>query len=186
MKYSKILLAASLWITPLLSLVFVSLASPKFNYSFICYLNPRNNVYSTRIEFSDGKKADMIYWKKSSNIKKKCINVSSKFQEFKESRRLTYLLSGKNSKGQTFICGSAKENDTCEDNIKIFDLLRDTSPTTTIEGLTETISGGNNPILQGSDDEIIVKFEDLIANIRQKQAKKLGEPINNHSETLVR
>jgi hypothetical protein len=37
-----------------------------------------------------------------------------------------------------------------------------------IEGLTETILGGNSPIYQGSDDEIIVEFEDLIANIRQK------------------
>jgi Circadian oscillating protein COP23 len=111
MKYPKIILATSLWITSLLSLAFLSSASPKFNYSFICYLNPRNNVYSTRIEFSDGKKADMIYWKKSPNIKKKCINVSSKFQEFKESRRLNYLLSSKNSKGQTIICGVAKENE---------------------------------------------------------------------------
>jgi Circadian oscillating protein COP23 len=186
MKLSKILLFTSLWITPLLSLAFLSSASPKFNYSFRCNQNPRNNVYSTQIIFSTNETIDMIFWKKSSNLNKTCSNVSSKFQEFKENRRLNYLLTGKSSTGQTIICGSAKQSESCNDSNRIFILLPGTNPQSTIEGLTETISGGNSPILQGSDDEIIVNFEDLIANIRQKQAKKPGTPIKNNSEILVR
>jgi hypothetical protein len=186
MRLSKILLATSLWITPLLSLAFLSSASPKFNYSFRCNQNPRNNVYSTQIIFSNNETIDMIYWKKSSNLNKTCSNVSSKFQEFKENRRLNYLLAGKSSTGQSIICGAAKHIESCNDSNKIFALLPGTNPQGVIEGLTETISGGNNPIYQGSDDEIIVKFEDLIANIRQKQAKKPGKPIGNYSEILVR
>jgi hypothetical protein len=173
MKSSKILLATSLWISPFLSLAHLSSASSKFNYSFICYPSPHDGVYSTRIEFSDGKKADMIYWKKSSNPRKKCADVSSKFQEFKESRRLTYLSFGKSSStGQSIVCGLAKTSDSCDDNSKIFTLLPGTTPESTVEGLREAISGTNSPIYQGADDELIINFEDLIGKISQRQEKK--------------
>jgi hypothetical protein len=172
MKLLKILLATSLWIAPLLSITFSSSASPKFNYIFSCSPNLQKNFPSTQIEFSDGKKYDMIYWKKYSNSRKKCDDVSRRFQEFKESHRLTYLLSGKSSTGQTIICGVAKQSESCNDSSKIFDLLPGNSPQSTIEGLQETISGGNSPIYQGADDDIIVSFEDLIGKIRQRQEKK--------------
>jgi Circadian oscillating protein COP23 len=175
MKSLKILLAFSLWITPLLLTTFLSSASSKLNYKFLCGYSFQANTYATQIEFPNDKKYDMIYWKKSSNPRKKCEDISSKFQDFQDNRRLNYLLAGKSSTGQSIICGVAKHIESCNDSNKIFTLLPGTNPQSAIEGLTETILGGNNPILQGSDDEIIVKFEDLIANIRQKQETETGK-----------
>jgi Circadian oscillating protein COP23 len=171
MKSLKILLATSLSIAPFLSTTSLSSASSKSDYAFLCGRNRQNSSHTTQIEFPNKERYDMIYWRKSSNARKKCEDISSKFQDFQESRRLNYLLTGKSSTGQTIICGAARQSESCNDSNKIFTLLPGTNPQSTIEGLTETISGGNNPILQGSDDEIIVKFEDLIANIRQKQTK---------------
>jgi Circadian oscillating protein COP23 len=175
MKSLKALLAVSLWITPLLLTTFSSSASSKLNYKFVCDYSFKANAYATQIKFPNDKRYDVIYWKKSSSPHKKCEDVSSKFQGFQDNRRLNYLLAGKSSTGQSIICGAAKEIESCNDSNKIFTLLPGTNPQSAIEGLTETISGDNSPIYQGSDDEIIVKFEDLIANIRQKQETETGK-----------
>jgi Circadian oscillating protein COP23 len=172
MKLSKILLTASLSIPAFLSLTYLSSAASKYNYSFICYPSPKSGIYSTQIAFSDGKNIDIIYWIKHPNFKAQCKKVSNKFQEFKERRRLNYLASGTNTKGQRIICGLVKEGDTCDDSSKIFDLIPGTSLESTIKGLGETIKGGNSPIYQGADDEFIINFEDLIDKIRQQQEKK--------------
>jgi hypothetical protein len=156
MKSLKVLLATILSMAPFLSTTSLSSASSKSEYVFLCGRNRQNSSYVTQIESPNKERHDMIYWQKYSSPRKQCENISSKFQDFQDNRRLNYLLFGKSSTGQTIICGAAKHIEGCNDSNKIFTLLPGTNPQSTIEGLTETISGGNNPILQGSDGNISI------------------------------
>jgi Circadian oscillating protein COP23 len=140
-------------------------SSPSFN----CYKSSAGERF-TRLELPSGVQIDLIVWKRSHNPRKKCQNASDKFQDFFDGGKLNFIKSGEVPKtGRRMICGVAKENDECNNESKLFDLLEGETPAKVLaDDLLNRLNSHSNsgePIYQGSGDEILIDFQKLLKQL---------------------
>jgi Circadian oscillating protein COP23 len=137
---------------------------------FDCYRDPRTLVYSTVYTSRQGKKKALIYWKSNiiGNPKNNCRTVSDQFQAHWSSGKINYMKVGSSRKtGRLIICGLRYGNNSCNDQAKLFELLPGTIPEQAVKSLLAGLNddGKSNPIIQSSDDEIIVDVRKLIERL---------------------
>jgi hypothetical protein len=97
-----------------------------------------------------------------------CTRVSRRFQDFYNAGKLNYIKSGKSEKKPGhIICGTA-EDIVCTERDKLFDVEPYTKPADSLaKDLNKILAkNGNEPIYQGSDDELVIDFQKILAELR--------------------
>jgi Circadian oscillating protein COP23 len=145
-----------------------STAQNRSSLVFECRLNPKTKISSTYIVYSDGVTSELIRWKSkvTRNPRVTCQNASNRFQELWSSGQLNHLKINKR-----LVCGVPTPRTPCDESTKLFELLPDSNPKTTASTLLHKISdrgSGSEPIVETSDDEIILDFREAVKKLHSK------------------
>jgi Circadian oscillating protein COP23 len=137
---------------------------------FYCFPDPTGNYFTT-VSVPNRKPLNVIDWQRKGTDDRhaSCIRVSRKFQDFYKAGKLNYIKSGRSEKtGLGIVCGTAEENVECSEKSKLFDVWHYTKP---LDSLADDlkkilIDGSGEPIYQGSDDERVINFQEILAQLR--------------------
>jgi hypothetical protein len=146
---------------------------PQPSPQFYCFPDSTGRHF-TSVLLPSGKSLNLIYWqwKGTDDRRSICDQVSRKFQDFYKTGRLNYIKSGRSkTNGIGIICGTAKASIECNERNKLFDVRPYTKPEDSIaDDLKKRLrDDGGKPIYQGSDDEIVIDFQDLLAQLRTQK-----------------
>lgn len=161
-------LICSLWIISILLNVSPATAQNRSSLIFECRVNPKTKISSTYIVYSDGVTSELIRWKSkvTRNPRVTCQNASNRFQELWSSGQLNYLKINKR-----LVCGVPSLRTPCDESTKLFELLPGSDPKTTASTLLHKISvkdSSREPIVETSDDEIIIDFREAVKKLHSK------------------
>jgi Circadian oscillating protein COP23 len=159
----------SLWTILILLNVSPATAQNRSSLVFECRLNPKTKISSTYIVYTDGVTTELIRWKSkvTRNPRVTCQNASNRFQELWSSGQLNHLKINKR-----LVCGVPTPRTPCDESTKLFELLPNSNPKTVASTLLHKISvrdSSKEPIVETSDDEIIIDFREAIKQLHSKQ-----------------
>jgi Circadian oscillating protein COP23 len=162
-------LISSLWTILVLPNISPATAQNRSSLIFECRLNPKTKISSTYIVYSDGATTELIRWKSkvTRNPRVTCQNASNRFQELWSSGQLNHLKINKR-----LVCGVPTPRTPCDESTKLFELLPNSNPKTVASTLLHKISvrdSRKEPIVETSDDEIIIDFREAIKQLHSKQ-----------------
>ncbi len=129
---------------------------------FYCAPDSRGTLF-TQVLIPGREPLQLISWKKTANPRTTCERVSRRFHDFYKAGKLNYIKGGSG-----IICGTAEDIECNDKRDKLFDLLPYTKATESLaDALKEMLyNGSGNPIYQGSDDELVIDFQKILAELR--------------------
>jgi Circadian oscillating protein COP23 len=161
-------LISSLWTILILLNVSPATAQNRSSLVFECRLNPKTKISSTYIVYSDDVTTELIRWKNTAirNPHITCQNASNRFQELWSSGQLNHLKVNKR-----LVCGVPTPRTPCDESTKLFELLPNSNPKTVASTLLHKISvrdSSKEPIVETSDDEIILDFREAVKKLQYR------------------
>ncbi len=161
-------LISSLWTILILLNVSPASAQNRSSLVFDCRLNPKTKISSTYIVYSDGFTTELIRWKNTAirNPQVTCRDSSDRFQEFWSSGKLNHLKINKR-----MVCGVPTPRTPCDESTKLFEILPNSDPKIVASTLLHKISvrdSSKEPIVETSDDEIVIDFREAVKKLHFK------------------
>jgi Circadian oscillating protein COP23 len=99
--------------------------------------------------------------KKGWNAKKRCEDITPKFQQAYDAGRLQYLTTGISS-GYPVVCAIAKQEDDCNTTSQLFTLKPHDQPDLVLQQLMNVLTGkASDMLLQSSDGKIFVSIKEF-------------------------
>jgi Circadian oscillating protein COP23 len=111
----------------------------------------------------------LIYWrgKYPDGPEIQCIRVRNRFRYLWNQGSLNHIKSGRSRKsGRDMVCGTSNIEEECNESNKLFDVFGNTGAVQVATDLKcRLASRCNEPIDQGSGDEFIIDFQDLVKKL---------------------